>query len=76
MAKVALPLVTIKSEDSVLQVTSSNDQSHSDDFKSMHPFINQLDLTTAAAGRSVQSWNGRRRPHTGPYIKKILANNY
>ena len=67
MAKVALPLVTIKSEDSVLQVTSSNDQSQSDDFKSMHPFINQLDLTTATA---VQSWNGCRRPHTGPYIKK------
>ena len=24
----------------------------------------------AAAGRSVQSWNGRRQPHTGHSIKK------
>ena len=38
--------------------------------------LNPLDPTTAAAGRSVQSWNGRRRLHTGPSVKKILANNY
>ena len=37
--------------------------------------LNPLDPTTAAADRSVQSWNGRRWPHTGPSIKKIMANN-
>ena len=32
--------------------------------------VNPLEPAMAAAGHSVQSWNGRRRPHTGPTIKK------
>ena len=32
--------------------------------------INPLDPTTAVAGLSVQSWNGRQRPHTGPTIQR------
>ena len=32
--------------------------------------INRLDPTTAADGRSAQSYNGRHRPDTGPCIQK------
>ena len=44
-------------------------------YKYEQTFVNPLDPETAAAGRSVQSWNGRR-PHTRHSIKKILAINY
>ena len=50
------------------KVTNVTDkQSLQDDLDKL---VNPLDPTTAAAGLSVQSWNGRRRPHTGPTIKK------